>query len=182
MIWFTSDTHFNHTNIIKHASRPFSSTDEMNKVMVARWNDVVSSGDTVYHLGDFMWGRDTENLLSKLNGQKCLIKGNHDRGAIIKSSKWCMVKDYYELKVVIGERKQCIVLSHYAFRVWNKMHYGSWMLYGHSHGNLSDIGGLTLDVGVDKHNYQPVNMDQVGDYMSGRKVVTFDHHTLVNGR
>ena len=52
MIFFTSDHHFYHTNIIKYCQRPFQSVEEMNEVMVERWNAVVGKNDTVYYLGD----------------------------------------------------------------------------------------------------------------------------------
>lgn len=52
-IFFTSDTHFGHNNIIKLSNRPFSSVEEMNEGLIERWNDVVGAEDIVYHLGDF---------------------------------------------------------------------------------------------------------------------------------
>jgi len=55
-IWFTSDTHFNHRNIIGYAQRPFESVEEMNEVMIERWNASVRGEDTIYHLGDFSFG------------------------------------------------------------------------------------------------------------------------------
>jgi len=68
-VFFTSDTHFNHVNIIKYCSRPFSSVEEMNREMIARWNSVVGPEDTVFHLGDFAMGYSTEwpSFLSQLN-------------------------------------------------------------------------------------------------------------------
>jgi calcineurin-like phosphoesterase family protein len=54
-IFFTGCTHFGHANIIKLAQRPFASIEEMNEVLVERWNSTVGSDDTVYHLGDFSW-------------------------------------------------------------------------------------------------------------------------------
>ena len=55
-VWVTSDTHFNHANIIKYCNRPFSSVEEMNETIIANWNKVVSEDDMVYHLGDFALG------------------------------------------------------------------------------------------------------------------------------
>lgn len=78
--WFISDTHFGHKNIIEYEKeyRPFSTLDEMHEVMIERWNDVVKPKDTVYHLGDFAFGRRNIKIASRLNGRKRLIMGNHD--------------------------------------------------------------------------------------------------------
>src|SRR3972149_2927673 len=81
-IFFTSDTHFNHANIIKYCGRPFGSVDEMNREMITRWNAVVDPEDTVYHLGDFALGKVSEwpAIFRQLNGsKKILIRGNHYR-------------------------------------------------------------------------------------------------------
>lgn len=76
------DTHFNHANILKFAyeHRPFSNLNEHNEELISRWNSVVNEDDVVYHLGDFALGYKTnpEDYLSRLNGTKYLIAGNHD--------------------------------------------------------------------------------------------------------
>lgn len=78
-IWFTSDIHFCHKNVIDYCSRPFKSVDEMNKALVRRWNAMVKSQDTVYCLGDFsMNANRMRDFAPLLNGQKFLIPGNHD--------------------------------------------------------------------------------------------------------
>ena len=86
-IWVTSDTHFNHANIIKYCNRPFSSVEEMNEPIIANWNKVVSQGDTVYHLGDFALGNKSliPDFLERLNGHISFIMGNHDNLDIMKS-------------------------------------------------------------------------------------------------
>ena len=55
-IWVISDTHLNHANIIRYCARPYTSTEEMNKDLIKRWNSIVRPQDTVYHLGDFGMG------------------------------------------------------------------------------------------------------------------------------
>lgn len=79
-IWFTSDHHFGHTNILEYEkyARPFDTINEMHEVMIERWNRVVGSGDTVFHLGDFCFGKHNLHLANRLNGKKKLILGNHD--------------------------------------------------------------------------------------------------------
>ena len=78
MVYFISDTHFNHKNIIKYCNRPYKSVEEMNKVLIENWNRVVKDADVIYHLGDFAL-YDEEELFNKLNGNIILIRGNHDR-------------------------------------------------------------------------------------------------------
>lgn len=78
--FITSDTHFNHANIIKYCNRPFSSVEEMNEALIKNWNEVVSNDDTVLHLGDVALGNKemAEAIIKRLNGKKILIMGNHD--------------------------------------------------------------------------------------------------------
>lgn len=78
--WFTSDTHFGHKNILEfeREARPFKCLEEMHEVMIDRWNRVVLNCDTVYHLGDFAFGRANLKIAERLNGKKILIMGNHD--------------------------------------------------------------------------------------------------------
>lgn len=182
-VWFTADTHFNHANVIAHSARPFADLDEMEESLIANWNECVLRGDTVFHLGDFAlsWGKKhadrIDKLLSRLNGSKRLIVGNHDRDEVTKNPRWASVGAYHELKFDLGGvHKQRIVLFHYALRVWNQCHRGAWMLHGHSHGNLTDTGGKTMDVGVDVHGYRPISLDEVREFMRGRSIVAVDHH------
>jgi calcineurin-like phosphoesterase family protein len=84
--YFISDTHFNHTNIIKYCNRPYSNTIEMNNDIIKKWNSVVSKRDIVYHLGDFAFFKKSQkneydyisDIIKKLNGKIILILGNHD--------------------------------------------------------------------------------------------------------
>ena len=80
-VFFTSDCHFDHANIIKYCSRPFETAEEMNRQLILNWNKVVSWDDTVFILGDFCFGQRTrwEKILPQLNGYKYLVLGNHDK-------------------------------------------------------------------------------------------------------
>lgn len=79
MIWFTSDPHIYHTNVIKYCNRPYSSVEEMNEALVNNWNSIVMPEDTVYCLGDFsMAARPVETFSPRLMGKKYLVPGNHD--------------------------------------------------------------------------------------------------------
>lgn len=79
-VFFTSDTHFNHANIIDFCKRPFGSVEEMNEALIANWNRVVSKDDIIFHLGDFCFGGSEvwNSILDRLNGKIYLILGNHD--------------------------------------------------------------------------------------------------------
>jgi calcineurin-like phosphoesterase family protein len=153
--FYTADHHFGHLNIISDCSRPFSSVEDMDEAMIARWNAVVGASDIVYHLGDFSLSlKDADRvreIFGRLRGRKRLIIGNHDvdnKGRLhpkLAALAWdaepvatCEVRDG-------GKR---IWLSHYAHRSWPAMHYGSVHFYGHSHGNLPPFG-CSRDVGVD---------------------------------
>ncbi len=78
--WFTSDHHFGHKNILGYEkdTRQFSDIEEMNETLIERWNSAVKPLDTVYHLGDFCFGRANLIIAARLNGKKRLILGNHD--------------------------------------------------------------------------------------------------------
>jgi calcineurin-like phosphoesterase family protein len=176
-VWFTSDTHFGHANIIKYCKRPFESVEEMDETLVYNWNSVIRPGDSVYHLGDLCFHRPDRaaRLVSRLMGQIFLVKGNHDRDATVKAiaSHLQWVKDYFELKVD-GQR---IVLCHFPFLTWNKSHHGSWHLHGHSHGTLpDDPNACRIDVGVDCHTYAPVSFERVKQLMETKDFKPVDHH------
>lgn len=174
MIWFTSDTHFGHAKIIEFCKRPFPSVEQMDNSLVELWNSRVRPGDEVYHIGDFAFGNKVfcESILAKLCGNKHLVRGNHDVQAS-KANGWASVMDYDE--VMVSKDIPRVVLSHYAMRVWNKKHYGSAMLYGHSHGTLPGSSQST-DVGVDCWEYSPVSFDSIVSRLSTLPPAECDYH------
>ena len=133
--FYISDWHYGHDNIIAFDNRPFKNVDEMNKVLVENWNSVVSSGDIVYVLGDMFWCNLNISLpiLNGLNGQKFLIKGNHDRcndSRFLK--KFVKVTEYLE----VDDDGRKIVLCHYPIPCFKNHFYGWYHLYGHVHSSF----------------------------------------------
>jgi len=179
-IFFISDTHFSHANIMRYSHRPWTDVHEMNKALIENWNNVVpEKGAHVFHIGDFGFGKPDSMLaiLRKLHGQKYLLLGNHDRGARKLASAFTWIKDYYELSVVEKTLKQKLILHHYPLGSWNQMHYGSWDIHGHCHGNYKYTRGKQLDVGVDALiDYRPYSYFEIKEIMSFQKFVAADHH------
>lgn len=184
--FFTGDTHFSHRNVIKYCNRPFASADEMNEQIVENWNKTVTKSDIVYHLGDVAFEKDNSKrnaILHRLNGEKHLIWGNHDKG--LKTTGWQQffhsaadLRAIYVPPESAGNKTgQRIVLCHYAMRVWDQSHYGTWQLYGHSHGTLpEDNNSLQCDVGVDAWDFTPVSMEQLTAIMRRKNFTPIDHH------
>ena len=85
-IFFISDTHFGHANMITFLNydgtrmRPFSSVEECDELMIENWNKMVKPNDRIFHLGDIIYKcKNRDEIMQRLNGEKVLIKGNHDR-------------------------------------------------------------------------------------------------------
>ena len=177
-LFFTADTHFGHKAIIELCNRPAENVDDMNEMLIERWNETVPKDGAVFHLGDvaFCSNAKTETFLKRLNGQIYLIEGNHDRKlsqAVRACFEW--VKPYFELNLAMSHARQRIVLCHYALRTWNTAHYGAWNLHGHSHGSLPPLG-KQLDVGVDTHYCRPYLLEEVTAIMTKRPPWQPDHH------
>jgi calcineurin-like phosphoesterase family protein len=175
-VWFTSDTHFGHANIIGYSQRPFASTEEMDAVLICNWNARVRPQDEIWHLGDFTFRSEkaASLYLNRLNGRKHLVWGNHDSEKVRQLDAWASSLPYAEL--ALDGRK--IVLLHYGLRVWNKSHHGALHFYGHSHGSLPG-DRQSCDVGVDNPAcvYAPWRLEEIEQHLATlpeREPV--DHH------
>lgn len=177
MIFFTSDTHFGHANIIKYCKRPFTDKYEMDRVLIERWNATVGPRDIIYHLGDFSFygATQTAQILSTLNGYKILIRGNHDKGE--NYYRRVGFNEYHTSTLtnptMIGE----YFLSHYPY--WEtythderkhkfadrmlKAQGNNWLLCGHVH-DIWKNKGRCINVGVDVWDYRPISFDTINDY------------------
>lgn len=209
MIYFTADPHFGHDNIIEFCSRPFSSAQEMDEIIIQRCNEVASENDDLYVLGDVTMGnyRTAMGYLHQLHSNVFVVPGGHDHRWVrefkrecsdwffsdiavvykpndtiitvlpplysleINASLWASATKekhgpaYFESRLTRGGRSLVIVMCHYAMRVWDRSHYGAWHLYGHSHGRLPPSEELSMDVGVDTHDFRPYSLDEVYAHM-----------------
>lgn len=192
-VFFTSDTHWGHKNIIQYCNRPFADVKEMNQALVDNWNAKVKENDIVFHIGDLAFIKEDNQLkalIKQLNAKIIyLIPGNHDDEQRYKRLKIgheyqeegpsvVVLNNLCDIDIQVEDEKLRFVLCHYALRVWNKSHYGAIHLYGHSHGTLpDDPHSRSMDVGVDSHNYSPLHLDEILLKMYQKVFKPVDHHS-----
>ena len=153
--WLTSDTHLNHHNILEYCKRPFHSSTHMDREIIRRWNERVSDGDTVFHLGDFVFRRTVDGVLKdynyyadQLNGKIILVKGNHD-GRESKSIITSMIIKYHGIDWY---------MSHEPTPVYK------YNLHGHVHNlwRIRRSGNRHLiNVGVDSWGFAPISIEMI---------------------
>ncbi len=167
-VYFTADTHFGHLFALTNRRRPFPSLEAMDAFLIARWNETVGADDEVYHLGDVAHAGHTAlaDVLGRLNGRLHLILGNNDERRVMEATgRFASIAQMREMAV----GGQLICLCHYPLREWPNAWRGAWHLYGHVHGKFDrDPLGLSLDVGVDSHEYAPIALDRVAEPMRAR--------------
>lgn len=185
-IWFCSDLHFGHRNILSYTKRPYVDIENMNDEIIQSINRFVKSDDTLWHLGDLTFAPQAETLsiLRKINCKDInLIVGNHDRGFCKyadEAIKKGLIRSYQHYKV-INIDKQPIVLFHFPIASWEGMHRGSWSIHGHCHGSFPPQG-KSVDVGWDSHwvtgklEHRPFSFEEIKRFMSKRDIKLVDHH------
>lgn len=133
--FYISDWHYGHKNVLGFDNRPFTSIEQMNEELIRRWNSVVSDGDLVYILGDMFWctPKTAAPIMERLNGQKILVKGNHDRWHDSKFDKLFVKIDEY---MEIEDEGRKVVLCHYPIPCFKNHFYGWIHLYGHVHNSF----------------------------------------------
>lgn len=160
--WFISDTHFFHANILKfvndkgHRIRPFNSLEEMHEIMIERWNGLVKPNDYVYHLGDvtFQYHRPFQELMHRLNGDKRLIVGNHD-----KLKQEGLLKHFSKVMLWHGFKEEDFTVSHMPLRL-ESLRDGYYNVHGHIHdAHMEDP--RYINVSVEVRDYYPVHLDQI---------------------
>ncbi len=175
-IFFTSDLHFGHQNIIRFCKRPWETTDEMDEALIENWNSVVKENDIVFDLGDFAFAPNSrwKEILQRLNGKHYLILGNHD------VTRWPGDKimglfERVEQQMLLKIDEQYVYLNHYPFLCyggsWKNPEHAVWQLFGHTHSSPNSSGlddsrlvhlfPYQYDAGVDNNNYTPVSWEEV---------------------
>jgi calcineurin-like phosphoesterase family protein len=203
-IWFTADLHFGHPKIVDICNRPVYLSDKVlnesgvNQKDVSdptykrlineahnEWlvkeviNKYVRKKDTLYILGDVSM-RDkivTDKFLDRLNGDKRLIVGNHDRN-IHKSTRFgeiTLIKDF-NFSRKNPDINIHIVLCHYPMLSWNRRVYGAWHLFGHVHGRNPGVG-RSHDIGLDNKDnlWKPMNLYEVCHLMATKPFYDDDY-------
>lgn len=188
-IFFTSDLHFGHTNVLKYCNRPWKTVEEMNEGLIQNWNKTVRKDDVVYMLGDFCLTSRIELVdgwLGRLNGRLRILAGNHDRAWLKKvdrltnGSKIEWVKQYHKENFTVDGKNYEIVMMHFPFLSWDGSARGALSLHGHAHGSNDHLnrGTKRLDVGVDAEfsHLRPLSLREIIDITAHGGAV--DHHDL----
>lgn len=174
-LWFISDTHFNHTNILNFTRpngeqmRPFASVQEMNEVMIENWNRVVRPSDHIYHLGDVSMMRPkyevVSNILKRLNGHKRLVRGNHD---IYKTKEYIEAgfEEIYGVRVIDN-----MIFTHIPIHPYSLGGFSA-NVHGHIHNNVEQMDPVMkidkqqkvrwvpyINLSVEVINYTPVDLE-----------------------
>lgn len=170
-IWLVSDTHFGHANILKFTTsdgkpvREFSSVEEMNEVMIERWNKVVKPQDKVYHLGDVAMPKKGIELVGRCNGKKRLVRGNHD------DHPMKLYTPYFE-EIYATRLLDNMLLSHIPIHPESLMGRGV-NIHGHVHNNVSPLhfGPKYLNVSVEVIDYTPISLEEAKQIFKIRGVI-----------
>ena len=180
-IWFTSDLHFGHRNILKFCKRPWDTVEEMNEGLIQNWNRVVGKDDLVFNLGDFAFATNGrwKELINRLNGHIHLILGNHD---VVRwpGDKTMELFDSVSHQMILKIDGRTVYLNHYPYLcfggAWRKPENAVYQLFGHTHSGpncggtdtdrLVNLFPYQYDVGVDNNNYTPVSWQQVQEIIN----------------
>lgn len=202
-LFFTSDTHYNHSNLCSattkwgnssNLTRDFESLDKMNDTLVNNINNMVGEDDILIHLGDFSFGgfdkiqEFRDRILCK---NIHLVLGNHDdhisRNKENVQSLFSSVQDYLRLEVrrpinKATTEKFNFICMHFPIISWDNMNQNVMHLFGHVHlpAHLRVMEGRAMDVGVDGNNLEPISLDEVVNILKDRPIkkssLPSDHH------
>lgn len=154
-IYYTSDLHFGHENVIKFDNRPFQTVKQMNETIINNWNKKVHNDDMVYILGDFCWGKQPDWIyfLSMLKGQKALITGNHDLKQMSSNLKRLLfdIKPYKD----IADKDRRVIMCHYPIPFYVADYSDNcYMLYGHLHNTIEETFMQDIKTMIKENDYR----------------------------
>lgn len=164
MIWFTSDWHFNHKNILALAGRPFDSVESMNQILIQNLNKCVEPDDTLYVLGDIAFGNKNAiwPLLSHIHCKNVFLAlGNHDRKNFmfqknLEEPFFKQICKSYDLH--LQHEGILLHMSHYPpEKPMDSVLY----VFGHIHSHNHYVAKQQYDVGVDANDFHPVSLDTI---------------------
>lgn len=171
-LFFTSDPHYGHENILKYCHRPFSSIEEHDEELIRLWNETVPEDGIVFILGDIGFCSETylKTILNRLNGKIYWIIGNHDWRRItpgIMNRFECITQ-----QMVITVDNKLVYLNHFPFLCYpDSDRHPVYQFFGHVHSGplsgSSDISRLVhlnkrqYDVGVDNNEFKPISFQDI---------------------
>lgn len=193
--WLTADPHIGHAKAIEFDDRPFKDIDEMEAVFIENWNKVVSPEDLGIFVGDMFFYQSKQQMadfLSKLNGRKVLVRGNHDQKprAMMNAGFTICVEE-----IVMTIANERVLISHYPFAMpeWKHKYFvlrckiqklfgkktrwiekfhdrrpvdrGQFLIHGHTH-SIEKIKGKMINVGWTAWDWKPVNIQEIATIIS----------------
>lgn len=169
MLYFISDTHFNHDREFLYKPRGFNSLEEMTETIIRNWNDTVTNEDDIYVLGDFFLGNDIDymqNTLKNLNGKIHLIIGNHDTDRKIEI--YCNTSNIFDIQyaTMIKYNKRLFYLSHFptlTATLTSNPDHAIINLFGHTHSKdkFFEDRPYMYNVACDAHDCKPVSIEEI---------------------
>jgi len=171
-IWFISDCHFGHYNIIQYCNRPYTNTEDMDKDIIQKWNETVKPDDIVWFLGDFAFFRRNptgyeymEKLAKSLHGKINFVIGNHDRRISKDVKFWYRFgfNKVYDLPVVFMDN---YILSHKPLIESEAFNFGTYKnIHGHIHNNCPEfnISSKSFNVSIEVLDYRPISFEEIVD-------------------
>lgn len=179
-IFFSSDQHFGHSNVIRFCNRPYENTKEMGQALIDNWNSKATNNDIIFVLGDMFWfhGRhDIKKVASKLNGKEIyIVPGNHCKREAYElcDERIKLLDDVSAIYLRETDKPQIIaeiVISHIPLMTWPHRERGAYNFFGHIHSgpvtaaevdqDLPLWQGLQYDVGVDNNDYTPIEFNEI---------------------
>jgi calcineurin-like phosphoesterase family protein len=189
-LFFTSDQHYGHENVIRFCGRPFRDAAEMNDELVRLHNERVPKDGIVFHLGDFAFSKVKSTVFDvfpRLHGARHhLIVGNHEK-AVTDNPRaralFTTVSQYEDLYVEEDDgTRQLLCLFHYPIHEWNKQHHAAWHLHGHTHNTVKpDARFKRMDAGVDNPlaAYGPLSYEAVRAFMATCAYTPLDKEKVI---